>query len=92
MQKLIIVAAGAAFAFFTAQIAQAVDLVNEDDTDHIVTVVEDGEETNITVTAGDSITEVCESCFLSIGDSNPVAAEGDEMVVVKNGLLVKRSG
>lgn len=90
--KKLIVAAGAAFAFFTPQIAQAVDLVNEDDTVHIVTVVENGEETSITVTAGDSITEVCESCFLSIGDSDPVAAEGDEMVVVKNGLLVKRSG
>jgi len=92
MNKLVIVALGAVFALVAPQTALAVDLVNEDETDHIVTVVENGEETNIAVTAGESVTDVCESCFLSIGDSDPVAAEGDEMVVVKNGLLAKRSG
>ncbi len=92
MKKLAILALGAVVAFVTPQIAQAVDLVNEDATDHIVTIIEDGEETNITVNAGSSVTEVCESCYLSIGDSDPVEAEGDEEIFVKNGTLTKRSG
>ncbi len=92
MSKLATLALGAVFALVTPQIAQAVDLVNEDGMDHVVTIVENGEETNITVTAGSSVTEVCESCFLSIGDSDPVEAEGDEEIIVRNGMLTKRSG
>ena len=90
----------ATFAFATVvacvapQIAQAVDLVNEDDADHIVMILENGEETGVTVSAGESITDVCNSCTLSIGDNDnePVSAEGDETIVVRNGLLTKRSG
>lgn len=92
MNKLVTFSIAAVFACVAPQIAQAVDLVNEDDTDHIVMISENGEETGITVIAGESITDVCGSCSLTLGDSDPVAADGDEIVVVKNGQLTKRSG
>jgi len=92
MRKMAIIAFAVAIA--VPGFAQAVDLVNEDETDHIVMIEENGEETGITVTAGESITDVCNACKLSIGDSDnePVSAEGDETIVVRNGQLTKRSG
>jgi len=92
MIRLAISSVAAVFLCVTAQIAGAVDLVNEDDTDQIVMMTENGEETGITISAGESITDVCGSCSLTIGDNEPVTAEGDEIVVVKNGQLTKRSG
>jgi len=92
MRKLTTIAFAAAVAIFAPQVAQAVDLVNEDDSDHIVMIEENGEETGITVSAGESITDVCNACTLSVEDNVPVKAQGDETVVVRNGLLTKRSG
>jgi len=92
MKKLANFLIAAAVAIGAPQIARAVDLVNEDDTDHIIMINENGEETGVTLSAGESVTDVCGSCSLTIGDNVPVAAEGDEVVVVKNGMLTKRSG
>lgn len=92
MKKLATFAFATVVACVAPQIAQAVDLVNEDDADHIVMILENGEETGIAVSAGETITDVCNSCSLSVGDNDPVLAEGDETVVVKNGLMTKRSG
>lgn len=92
MKTLATLACAAVGMIAAPQIAQAVDLVNEDDTDHVIMIMENGEETGITLSAGESYTDVCQSCTLSIGDNEPLQVEGDELVIVRNGLLTKRSG
>lgn len=92
MKKLATFSFAAVLACGAPYVAQAVDLVNEDDTDHVIMINENGEETGIALSAGESVTEVCGSCSLTIGDNDPVSAEGDDIIVVKNGQLTKRSG
>lgn len=78
-----------AFGFFAA--ANAVDVVNEDLDTHQIIVTDSGEPTSFELAGGESILDLCEKCSVQIGETDPVTAESDQIVVIKGGKIDIRS-
>ncbi|MGB0749565.1 MAG: hypothetical protein ACPGO3_12545 [Magnetospiraceae bacterium] len=66
--------------------AQAVDLVNEDDTSYMALVISGDDEKNVEIQAGETLQGICETCAVQIGEQDQVEAAGDQVVVIKGGV------
>ncbi len=87
MKKTLFVMAAAAIAILPITGAFAVDIANQDDVNHVVSIVSNGDLAKIEVAAGETMTDVCDSCTVQIGDDEPVVAQGEQMVVIIDGKL-----
>ncbi len=90
--KHVLLAGAAALALVTGTMAaQAVDVVNEDENTHEIIVETEGNAKTIEILSGDTLTGICAQCFLSIGDSDAIEVEGEQIAVIKGGKLQLRS-
>jgi len=71
--------------------AQAVDVVNSDEESHELMVEIDGNAQVIEVLPGNTMTDVCGRCILSMEDGDSVEAEGDLVAVIKGGKIELKS-
>ncbi|MEK9723036.1 MAG: hypothetical protein VW405_06065 [Rhodospirillaceae bacterium] len=69
--------------------AQAVDVTNLDEIAHQVRVnnVATQEETLVDIGPGETISQVCQSCELSLGEDEPMPFEAEQVALIKDGKL-----
>lgn len=85
--KRLLMAGAAALALSLPAAGFAVDVTNQDDKAHQVTVKTDGAEKLIDVPAGETLKGVCEKCSLSLVGEDGVEAAGDQIAMIKSGKL-----
>ena len=85
MKKPFLIAFVAMFAAAPLTAAHAVDAVNTDGQDHVLLVSSDDGAKQVEIGAGQTIKSLCKACEITIGDQDPVSAEGDEVVSIKGG-------
>lgn len=72
--------------------ALAVDIENQDErTYHLVIENENGESKELEIGAGENAENICGFCYISLDGQEPLAAEGDEIVLIKGGVLTIKS-
>ena len=71
--------------------ALAVDLVNEDRVRYRVTVVDETGERDYVIGAGESLFEICIQCDIRIEDVGSIAAQPDDVIIIRNRELVVSS-
>ena len=70
--------------------AYAVDVENEDTTEHKVTLTEPGSpKWEVKVGGGEKKLDVCAMCSVAVEGAQPVSASGLDRVVIKGGKLTK---
>ncbi|MBL6933272.1 MAG: hypothetical protein ISR45_10010 [Rhodospirillales bacterium] len=87
MKKVLFVMAVAAISTLPMSGARAVDIVNDDDTSHSISVGIEGDFQEFEIAAGETLKNVCQECIIQIGDGEPVIAEGDQLIVINDGKL-----
>lgn len=85
MKKTLLVAVVALFASAPLTAALAVDVVNEDDQSHVLLINGDDGSKEVDIAGGQTISGICKSCAISVGDGDPVSVEGDDVVSIKGG-------
>jgi len=90
--KHVLLAGAVALALVSGTMAaQAVDVVNEDENTHEIIVETDGNAQAVEILAGETLPSLCGKCTISLGDTDPVEIEGDQVAVIKGGKLQLRS-
>ncbi len=87
MKKILFVMAAAAIAMLPITGAFAVDITNQDDVNHVVSIGNNGDLSELEVGAGETMIDVCEACTVQIGDDVPVQAQGEQVVIIIAGKL-----
>ena len=90
MSKLLLASLTSLALMAFAGSAYAVDIQNQDKLSHEIQIDDPNatEKAFIEVLHGETVTDICKSCDLTIGDSDAVAAEGDQIAMIKNGILI----
>lgn len=85
--KTYFVAAATALAFaFSPAGAQALEIVNQDEQNHVVILATDDGEKEIEIAAGETANEDCTKCIVQVGEGEPMEVQGDAVVVIKDGV------
>lgn len=69
----------------------AVDVLNQDDEDRLITVTDENGSEEIVVGPGETLADVCEACKIQLEGGAPIDAREDEVVVIKNNAMAKGS-
>ncbi len=85
MKKIALTAIAAFFAAAPFITAHAVDVVNQDDQEHLVFFGTDDDSKEASIAPGETLAGLCEACSIQINDEEPVIAEGAQVVVIKDG-------
>lgn len=79
----------AAVALVPVPSAFAVDIHNQDQVDHEVSLVTEKSEKKLVVKAGATAKDVCPACIVEFNDDNFVEAEKDQVVTIKKGRVLE---
>lgn len=66
--------------------ANAVDITNQDETSHLVVISTDSDDRELEIGAGETLQDVCAKCAIQVGDSDPLETEGNELVLIQDGV------
>ncbi len=86
MRKILMISV-AAIVCGLAGSAVAVDVVNEDFDTHLIVVTEAGETTSFELAPGQKVLDICEKCSVQIDGTDPVPVEGNQVAVIKGGVI-----
>ena len=79
----------AAVVLATSVAAQALTLTNRDATEYTVRISEPENEDMLVIQPEESITDLCySSCILKLEDGKGMSFNGDETVVIENGVFL----
>jgi len=67
----------------------AVDVVNQDEEDRLITVTDENGTEEIVVGPGETLADICETCKIQLEGGQPVDVKADEVVVIKNNSMAK---
>ena len=83
----------AAMALWVAAVTNvsAVDIVNEDDVTHIVTIYTNGKETKLEIGLGETLFDACEFCLVVISGDDGIKAERDAIITIHEEKLATDS-
>ena len=91
MYKPLVLLTGIFFAFSPLNSALAVDVVNQDEMEHTITIgVEDSDEKKFVLGPGEALLDACEACIVRLGEDELMEAEDDDIVEIKAGKLLIR--
>lgn len=85
MRTVMIAAAAVACLSFSAVVANATDLVNQDETAYTVSLTSADGTHDIEIAPASEIMGVCEGCDISVGGADPITAGADDVVVIIGG-------
>ncbi|MDH5748940.1 MAG: hypothetical protein OEY85_06490 [Rhodospirillales bacterium] len=65
--------------------AFAVDVINQDGEDHTLIISAGETQKEMVIKAGETLTKICESCTIQLNEEEPLEAQEDEVVTIKEG-------
>ena len=78
-----------AVAMLWAAPVAAVDIMNEDTRDRVVTITEAGKSRDMTIGAGLMSPNICQTCTIAIVEGGQLEARGEDWIIIRGGKLDK---